>query len=108
VRRRQPTSARLSAGSERPDSAPLAAQLRLGHNLFAMVRSDDCLLPAAELRLRKHKRSIIAAGALILLLPILFFVFAERPTLDAIKVFQAQRHASKAFALIEQEKWPRA
>jgi len=51
VRARQHTSARLSAGSDRPDSVPLAAQLRLGHNRFAMVRSDDCLLSAEELRL---------------------------------------------------------
>jgi len=51
VRPRQHTSARLSAGSDRPDSVPLAAQLRLGHNRFAMVRSDDYSLTAEELRL---------------------------------------------------------
>jgi hypothetical protein len=80
-------------------------QIRLSHNPFAVVRSDDCMLTAEELRLRKRKRRMIAAGALCLLFLILFSVFAGRPTLDAIRAFQSRRHANKAFAFIEQEKW---
>jgi tetratricopeptide (TPR) repeat protein len=70
-----------------------------------MARSDDYMLTAEELRLRKRKRRMIAAGALCLLLLILFSVFAGPPVFDAIKAFQARRHASKAFAFIEQKKW---
>jgi len=98
----------LSAGSGRPsrwNSALLAAQLRRGHNLFAVARSDDYMLTAEELRLRKCKRRMITAGVLILVLLVLLSVFAGRPTFNAIKAFQARRHASKAFAFIEQEKW---
>ena len=73
-----------------------------------MTRSDDYMLTAEELRLRRRKRYIIAGGALGLLLLILFFVFAGRPTLNMIKAFQARRHAHKAFAFIEQEKWSNA
>jgi hypothetical protein len=50
---------------------------------------------------------MFAGDALILLLFILFFVFGARPTVHAIKAFQA-RHARKAFALMEKQKWQRA
>jgi tetratricopeptide (TPR) repeat protein len=83
----------------------LAGHLRLGHNLSAVARSDDHILTAEELRLRKHKRIMIACGALILLVLVLFFVLGVRPTFHAIKAFQARRHAKRAFALIEQQKW---
>ena len=75
--------------------------MRLRLDRFAVARSDDYMLTAEELRLRKRKRRMIAAGVLCLLLLILFSVFAGRPTLNAIKAFQARRHANKAFALLE-------
>jgi hypothetical protein len=54
---------------------------------------------AEELRLRKRKRSMIGAGALILL-PILFFVFAERP-LPTPMSFSPRNWLSKKICLME-------
>jgi hypothetical protein len=79
--------------------------MRLRLNPFAITRSDDYMLTAEELRLLKRKRRMIAAGVLVLVLLILFSVFAGPHMFNAIKGFQARRHASKAFAFIEQEKW---
>src|SRR5205807_3658423 len=44
-------------------------------------------------------------SVLLLLLVLVLGFFGARPTLNAIKAWQARRHAGKAFALIAQEKW---
>lgn len=70
-----------------------------------MARSDDFLLTAEELRLRRHKRRRVLIVLVLLLGLVLAAIFAGRPTLDAIKAFQARRHAKRAFALLEGGKW---
>src|SRR5438132_735869 len=70
-----------------------------------MARGDQYMMTAEEIRLRrlKRRRIVIASGALLFLL--VFGIFGGRPTLNAIKAWQARRHAAKAFADIENENW---
>ena len=63
------------------------------------------MMTAEELRLNRVKRRRILVSVLLLLLVIATGIFAGRPGLNAIKAWQARRHADKAFALIAQEKW---
>ena len=66
------------------------------------------MMTAEEIRLKKLKRRriFIASGSLVVLL--LAGIFGGRPTLNAIKAFQARRHAVKAFAHIDNQNWPEA
>ena len=63
------------------------------------------MLTPEELRLRtrKRRRLMILLVIALLLAPVVFF--AARPTRDAIKGWQARRHAQKAFAAIEAQHW---
>src|SRR5438270_13438133 len=62
-------------------------------------------LTEAELQLRRQwqRRLIIIAGAIVILLAIGYL--SARPVLHTVRAWQARRHAYKAYALIEQEKW---
>lgn len=70
-----------------------------------MARDDDFLLTDEELRLRNRRRR--RRLVILILLGVLAIggYFAARPTRDAIKGWQARRHAEKAFALLDQENW---
>jgi hypothetical protein len=72
------------------------------------MRADDTMLTAEELRLRdrKRRRWMILIGALIALA--LGVVFGGKPVAHGIKAWQARRHASTAFSLIEKEHWNEA
>jgi hypothetical protein len=63
------------------------------------------MLTAEERRLKqlKRRRIFIASVAAALVLVIGFFT--ARPTLNAIKAWQARRHAAKAFAYIDNANW---
>jgi tetratricopeptide (TPR) repeat protein len=63
------------------------------------------MLTAEERRAKQLKRRRISISVLLLLLFLLLGLFAGRPTLHAIKAWQARRHASKAFAYIENQNW---
>jgi hypothetical protein len=73
-----------------------------------MARENDYMLTAEELRLRGRKRRRILFAVALLVAFGLGGLFGGRPALNAIKGFQARHHASRAFAFIEQEKWPEA
>jgi len=66
---------------------------------------SDFMLTAEELRLRRSKRRrlVIILGGIVVLG--ILAVFAARPVMNAIKAFQARRHAARAFEFLEQEKW---
>lgn len=66
------------------------------------------MMTAAELRLRQihRRRWVIAIGLVVFL--VLLGILAVRPVRHQIKAWQARRHAHKAFALIEAEKWVEA
>ena len=70
-----------------------------------MARSDDILLTAEELRLRRRKRRIWLAAILGFVLTIVATFFGARPASSAIKAWQARRHAQRAFAYINNEQW---
>src|SRR2546426_1035873 len=69
------------------------------------MRADDFMLTAEELRLRTQKRRRLLIVALLLVLVMVLGFFGMRPTLNAIKAWQARRHAERAFALIKTEQW---
>ena len=73
-----------------------------------MARDADFMLTPEErlaLRRKRRRRIIFIATALALVVAALF---AARPAANAIKGWQARRHAAKAFAFIEQQRWQEA
>jgi hypothetical protein len=82
-----------------------AASAKAGPLTFEMDRSDDILLTAEELRLRRRNRRIWLAVVLLLVLAIVTTFFGARPASNAIKAWQARRHANHAFAYINNEQW---
>src|SRR3984893_1210699 len=73
-----------------------------------MVRSDDILLTAEELRLWRHKRRTWRVVVLLFVLGIVATFFGARPASHAIKAWQARRHANHAFVYINNEQWNEA
>ena len=66
---------------------------------------SDLPLSAFELQRRRQKqKKLILIGVGILVLLGIGYL-AARPTLKAIRGWQARRHAQKAFALIDKEQW---
>jgi tetratricopeptide (TPR) repeat protein len=70
-----------------------------------MARTDEYMMTAEEVRIRrvKRRRILIAGAALVVSLVAGFF--GARPALNAIKAWQARRHAARAFAYIENANW---
>ncbi len=73
-----------------------------------LTRDEKHMLTAEELRLRAQKRRRLLLVLLLLLLLAPGVYFAARPTRNAIKSWQARRHANKAFSFIDQGKWQEA
>ena len=74
----------------------------------AGVSADqDFIISPEDAQLARRKRRIIVIGSLVLVLAILFGVFGRRPAGNAIRAWQARRHAQKAFAFINKEQWDR-
>jgi tetratricopeptide (TPR) repeat protein len=66
---------------------------------------SDLPLSDFELQRRRQKqKTLILCGAGFLILAGLAYL-AARPTLNAVRGWQARRHAQKAFAFIDQEQW---
>jgi tetratricopeptide (TPR) repeat protein len=72
------------------------------------MADSDFMLTVEERRLKqlKRRRILIAAVALLVVLAVGFFT--ARPALNAIKAWQARRHANKAFAYIDKANWTEA
>lgn len=73
--------------------------------LRKMRRTKDYMLSERELlvrRTKRRKRALLGAAALVLVLAIFF---GAHPVASLIKGWQARRHANRAFALIDAEKW---
>ena len=67
--------------------------------------NQDYIISPEDAQLARRKRRIILIGSLVLVLAILFGVFGMQPTGQAIRAWQARRHAQKAFASINKEQW---
>jgi hypothetical protein len=63
------------------------------------------MLTAEELRLKRRKRRRIVIVLVALLLLLVLGFFGGRPGRNAIKAWQARRHAQHAFAFINKEQW---
>ncbi|HEX4638749.1 MAG TPA: hypothetical protein VH170_04620 [Chthoniobacterales bacterium] len=70
-----------------------------------MVSDSEFMMTAEEIRLKKRNRRRVLVALIILLVVIVAGIFGARPTLNAIKAFQARRHAARAFAYILSENW---
>ena len=65
----------------------------------------DLPLTEEELQLRQQRRKRIAIIAASILVLLLAGYLSARPVLNAVRAWQARRHAEKAFALIDQQQW---
>src|SRR6266403_26102 len=70
-----------------------------------MASDDDIMLTDEELRRRKRKRRRLIIIGIALVLLIVAGFFGARPASNATKAWQARRHAQRAFAAIEKERW---
>src|SRR4029077_5499503 len=69
------------------------------------MEDQDLIISPEDAQLARRKRRIIVIGSVVLVLAILFGIFGRRPAGRAIRAWQAQRHAQKAFASIDKEQW---
>ena len=69
---------------------------------------SDFMLTPEELRLKRRKRQRLILVLLFLAGMLALGFFGARPGMNAIKAWQARRHAEKAFAYIDTEKWAEA
>src|SRR4051812_11331633 len=73
-----------------------------------LTRDEKQMMTAEELRLRARKRNrFLFTLALVFVLGTAAF-FVSRPARNAIKSWQARRHAAKAVAFIDEGKWNEA
>src|SRR5438874_4702311 len=63
------------------------------------------MLTAEELRLRRLKRRTILIVSVALVLLLVAGYFGGRPGINAVKAWQARRHAANAFAYINKQNW---
>src|SRR4029077_9727163 len=69
------------------------------------VEDQDLIISPEDAQLARRKRRLIVICSVVLVLAILFGVFGTRPAGHAIRAWQAQRHAQKAFDFINKEQW---
>jgi hypothetical protein len=69
------------------------------------MASGDFMLTAEELRLKLRKRRRIVVLVVLLVLVLITGFFGGHPAMNAIKAWQARRHAQRAFTLINKEQW---
>ena len=70
-----------------------------------MPRAEDFMMTAEELRLRRLKRRTILIVSVALVLLLVAGYFGGRPGINAVKAWQARRHAANAFAYINKQNW---
>src|SRR6266404_7704449 len=63
------------------------------------------MLTAEERRQKQLKRRRIFISVVVVVIVLITGFFGGRPTLHAIRAWQARRHAAKAFEYIESENW---
>src|ERR1700747_624732 len=73
-----------------------------------MIRADDILLTAEELRVRGRKQRKLVVIVVVVVLVVDATFFGARPAAHAIKAWQARRHAHRAFTYIQNEQWNEA
>ena len=69
------------------------------------MEDQDFIISPEDAQRARRKRRIIVIGSVVLVLAILFGIFGRQPAGRAIRAWQAQRHAEKAFDFINKEQW---
>ncbi|PYL97697.1 MAG: hypothetical protein DMF18_01830 [Verrucomicrobia bacterium] len=69
-----------------------------------MSRSEF-MMTAEEIRLKRSKRRRVIIIAIAIVVVLVTGFFTARPALNAVKAWQARRHAAKAFAYIDNTNW---
>jgi len=69
-----------------------------------MPRSEF-MMTAEEIRLKRSKRRRVIIIAIAIVVVLVTGFFTARPALNAVKAWQARRHAAKAFAYIDNANW---
>ena len=62
-------------------------------------------MTAEEIRLKRSKRRRVIIIAIAIVVVLVTGFFTARPALNAVKAWQARRHAAKAFAYIDNANW---
>ncbi len=73
-----------------------------------MARDDEITFTPEELRDRRRRRRRLLLIALLILLVAIAGGFGARPARNSVRAWQARRHAARAFAFIDQQKWREA
>jgi len=63
------------------------------------------MMTAEEIRLKRSKRRRVIIIAIAIVVVLVTGFFTARPALNAVKAWQARRHAAKAFAYIDNANW---
>src|SRR2546430_3080080 len=70
-----------------------------------MSRAKEFMMTAEEIRLKRSKRRRVIIIAIAIVVVLMTGFFTTRPALNALKAWQARRHANKAFAYIDNARW---
>src|SRR2546430_7784246 len=70
-----------------------------------MSRAKEFMMTAEEIRLKRSKRRRVIIIAIAIVVVLMTGFFTTRPALNALKAWQARRHAAKAFAYIDNANW---
>src|SRR4029077_16865861 len=69
------------------------------------MADDDFMLTGAQRQRKRRRRRRIQISLVALLILAVIGFFVARPIRNAIRSWQARRHAEHAFAFIDQQKW---
>jgi tetratricopeptide (TPR) repeat protein len=75
---------------------------------FKVFDRPDFPLNEVELQARRRKQRRVAIIGIVILIILSVTYVSTRPILNMVRAWQARRHAQKAYALIDQEKWNEA
>src|SRR3982074_961778 len=73
--------------------------------MFKVFGRQEFSLSEGEIQLRRQKQRRIVLISVAILIFVAAGLVSARPGFNAIRAWQARRHAQKAYALIDQEKW---
>src|SRR5882724_9407204 len=70
-----------------------------------MSRPEEFMMTVEEIRLKRLKRRRLIVAAIAVVVILVAGIFGARPALNAVKAWQARRHAANAFAYINRQNW---
>ena len=70
-----------------------------------MPSDSEFMMTAEEIRLKRLKRRRLIVAAIAVVVILVAGIFGARPALNAVKAWQARRHADNAFAYINRQNW---